>query len=71
MASLHSSANDLLYPAHHDGSQLLQDDDSNYVPGSDVDKDNITVVNLPSSNVIDAPVVWLKFDSVSSEVWAW
>ena len=57
MASLHSSANNLLHPTHHDGSQLLPDDDSDNVPGSDVDKDNIIVVNPPDINVVDAPVV--------------
>jgi hypothetical protein len=71
MASLHNSANNLLHPTHHDGSQLLLDDNSNYVPGSDVDDDNIIVINLPDINVVDAPVFGLKCGHTSSDIWTW
>jgi hypothetical protein len=51
MASLHNLANNLLHPALHSGSQLLPDDASDYVPGSDVDEDNIIDINPPVINV--------------------
>ena len=67
MASLHNLDNDLLHPTHHDGSQLLPDDNSKYVPGSDVDEDNIIVINLLDINVVDAPEVGLKCGHASSD----
>ena len=57
MTSLHNLAIDLPYPAHCYGSQLLPDDNSNYVPGCYVEKDDIIVVNPTNVYVVDAPVV--------------
>ena len=71
MASLHNLANNLLHPALHNGSQLLPDDASNYVPGSDVDEDNTIVINLPHINVVDTPMVGLKRGCASSDIWTW
>ena len=71
MASLHNLANNLLHPALHNGSQLLPDDASNYVPGSDVDEDNTIDINLPDINVVDTPVVGLKRGRASSDIWTW
>jgi hypothetical protein len=71
MDSLHNLDNDLLHPTHHDGSQLLPDDNSNYVPGSDVDEDKIIVINPPDINVVDTPVVGLTRGRASSDIWTW
>ena len=71
LASLHNSANDLLHPAQHDGSQLLADNTSDYVPGADVDEDKIIVINPPDINVVDTPVVGLKHGHASSDIWTW
>ena len=71
LASLHNSANDLLHPAQHDGSQLLADNTSDYVPGADVDEDKIIVINPPDINVVDTPVVGLKRGHASSDIWTW
>ena len=71
MASFHNSANNLLHPAHHDGSQLLSDDTSDYVPGPDVDEENTIDINPPDINVVDTPVVGLKHGCASSDIWTW
>ena len=71
MASFHNSANNLLHPAHHDGSQLLSDDTSDYVPGPDVDEDNIIVINSTDISDIDTPVVGLKHGCASSDIRTW
>ena len=68
MASLHNLANNLLHPALHNGSQLLPDDASDYVPGSDVDEDNTIDINPPDMNVVDTPVVGLKRGCASSDI---